>query len=395
MKKLFFLASMVIVVYMESCKSDPEMDEPDGRLSFAFSATSEEGRLTTEDEISFVYFELLNAQNELEIQLLPIFTYNNQYITPGILLPAGEYSLEKFVAMDSEKNVIYGVPVIESELADFVNSPLPLAVFVNSGAQSEIALQVLSVSESEPSDFGLSSFRIKPVCIKQMPVIVTTIEEVSTGILECVLTVEAHDTLYPEEKWIKTYELTSPGSVKMPIGYDQYKIKVEAEGMLPQTKYFRTDFYDGNLNEYEYLDFELIPENSSHVLSLEHEGFKLYVSADPCKLWARLEMPEADVFRVDYIKYYKIGVDSTDKYLGPLYPGGGLIRPKLAFVNFNNLFFDHNYFVSPSYCENYLHEEYRDRLDEVTLEKGLLLDFDHTGNESKLEDYDVHLIKVY
>lgn len=65
-------------------------------------------------------------------------------------------------------------------------------------------------------------------------------------------------------------------------------------------------------------------------------------------------------------------------------------------TNFDNLFaWDKAFPNSESYCELYLDEEYRDQLELVKLEKGLLLDFDWEGTETTLEDYDLHLIHEY
>lgn len=386
---IIFLATALL----SACKSDH--DEPEGEVIFSFSTEATDGRLVTDQRPASIHLEVKNQDYEPSTHQVVVHQYDGNLISGGIHLPSGSYTLERFMVLDVNQEIIYLIPLSGSELAEFVNTPLPTPFNVAAGEHHEVFLQVLSVEGTEPGEFGYGSFEIKPLHIREIPVHVSLLNEVSAGELDYTLHVKALDTLTPAQTWTKTFELSSPGTVKLPIGYDQYAITVSVPKALSQTKYFRGDYPYSDLATIGSLDFELIPENTEHVITLESDGFRFHISKDPCKLWARMEVPENRAFELDYINYFTIGQDADGNYLGSPFPGGGLVDPPLLFANYNNLFDDSNFFAAPSYCELYLDESYRDRLAEVTFKKVLLLDFEYTGNESAAEDYDVHLIHVY
>lgn len=398
MKKLF--SFLTIAVLMASCNKYNNEVPANGRGTIKFainplSTGADGGRLAEVAEPSYLSFTVTNDAGETVSDIINVYGIEQTYFTSPYLLPTGDYSLEEFIVLDNQEEVLYLAPLEGSPLAEYVAQPLPLSFSVGTDQLGEIPLHVLSVDDHEPAEFGFSTFQFKPLEIREIPVVASTIDETLLSEISYSVTVQGKDTLN-QAAWSKTYELTSPGTIKVPIGYDQYKITANAGGYVPQIKYFRGDFFYSNIATIDYLTFELIPVGSEDVVVLESNGFKFYVSADPCNIWGRVEMPEEYVYEVEFIRWYKIGVDADDEYVGDFFSPGGLIGYPALMTNFDNLYdWERPFTASEDYCSLYLHEEYQDQLELVTLEKGLLIDFDWDGTESALEDYDVHLIHAY
>lgn len=372
-----------------------------GKVSFSVSPMSAKSRGRLADEGSpepsaaYVRFSLSTDAGETLTDTVEVIAHGSFYFSSPYQLSIGEYSLEEFMVLDTELQLLYMAPLEGSELAQYVPNPLPYVFSVATDDILQLQLHVMDLEDKEPSDFGYTAYNFRPVQLREVPVMARRLHDISLAEFELSLEVEARDTS-SGVVWTKTYHLTNPQTVTLPIGYEQYKITAHAEGHLPQVKHFREDYFYDNLATVEYIGFELIPAETDDLIILESDGFKFYISADPCLLWGRLEVPDAYVFSLEYIKFYQIGVDEEDNYLGQLYPGGGLVNSPVLVTNFDNLFaWDKPFPNSESYCELYLDEEYRDQLELVMLEKGLLLDFDWEGTETTLEDYDLHLIHEY
>lgn len=381
-----------LMAVLGACRSDDPAEISEGILVFTFSITKANGH--TPNDIKEVSLEVRNGLNESFSQRLTVDHSGGTFTTEGLELPFGTYSLEKFSVLNEQQEILYMTPLIDAELAQWVQIPLSMPFSFTSETDNEVHVEVLPTAGTAPEEFGYSSDEFKPFFMRSIPVSAAGLETPEVA-LSCTLRVEGIDTLRPDEMWAGEFDLQGGDEVKIPVGYDQYKITASASGFIPQAKFFRRDYAYDDLMTKESLSFELIPENTEKVIVLEQNGYRYLISTDPCRLWARLELPEAEVFEVKYIRYFTVGMDEAGNYLSSPFPGPGLIDPPLLFANYNNLFDDSNFHDAPSYCEEYLNEAYRDRLDEVTFEKIMLLDFDYSGNESAPADYDVYFIYRY
>ncbi len=397
-KQLIFLFLTAILVW--GCESTgPELpSKASGKIKFALNLKNQigdDGRTAELTEPASILFNLTTETGETVSGSSEIYKMGESYFTVPFSLATGEYLLQEFLILDDGGNTIYLAPLADSPLAEYVANPLPFQLVISVDKTSEVPVHVFATGDHQPADFGYSEFRYLPLHLRTIPVLASRVQEMALDEFSYYIDVTARDTV-TQAVWSKTYEMTNPDHITIPVGYHQYRLTAYADGYMPQVKYFRADFPYDNIATIESLTFELIPEGSDQVIVLENEGFKFYISADPCALWGRVEMPEEFAFRVEYIRFFEIALNGQGAYAGQLYPGGGLIGFPAVMSNFDNIFdWGGSFYSAESYCEQYINEDYRNDHSQLTFEKGLLLDFDWQGTETTLEDYDVHLIHQY
>lgn len=403
MNKKKLLICLSVLMLFAGCEQENESAIKSGSIAFGFTQIIKAaGRVSDESAPAYIKFKLTNAAGEVLDETQEVYQSENHYFMESYSLPIGAYTLEEFIVFNALEEVLYLVPMINSAFADFVSKPLPYSFTVGENT-SDIPLEVLSVFDNQPSDFGYVNLEFNVVEIGNFRISASPLAEIASGELEYNILVEAKkDDSDANYNWSKTWSLSSDEVITLPISYDTYRITASANGHLNQVKHFKSGIFHSDLKELFLLGatdivFELIPTDSDLVLTLtDDEGNKCFVSSDPCIMWARIELNEENVYNIDYFRRYQVGEDSNGKRVGQLTPSGGLVGFPLLMSSLNNVYnwLDH-YEIAESYCEAYLFEEYQDQLDDVTLEKGVILDFDYDGTESSLDDYDMHFIHTY
>jgi hypothetical protein len=144
-----------------SCQTD-EMPQSTGAISFSLlNKIREENRTTGVVTPAFV---LLSVKNEagvmvLENKKLPLFSFGQSYVSENIELPVGNYKLTQFVVLDAANKAIYATPIEGSELAKYVEDPLPISFTVFENKTSLVVPQVLEIEPNDmPENFGYVSF---------------------------------------------------------------------------------------------------------------------------------------------------------------------------------------------------------------------------------------------
>jgi hypothetical protein len=144
-----------------SCQTD-EMPQSTGAISFSLlNKIREENRTTGVVTPAFV---LLSVKNEagvmvLENKKLPLFSFGQSYVSENIELPLGNYKLTQFVVLDAANKTIYATPIEGSELAKYVEDPLPISFTVFENKTSLVVPQVLEIEPNDmPENFGYVSF---------------------------------------------------------------------------------------------------------------------------------------------------------------------------------------------------------------------------------------------
>ena len=92
-----------------------------------------------------------------DVLFAPIVQINGSYYSPTFDLPAGDYTITSFsIGEFATYETIYAIPLEGSPLADMVDQPLPFDFSVTSDILNTYSLELLSVENTEPSDFGFS-----------------------------------------------------------------------------------------------------------------------------------------------------------------------------------------------------------------------------------------------
>ncbi len=86
---------------------------------------------------------------------LPLSLVNNVFGSALLELPAGNYQLQQFTAIDSDNKVIYAAPKKGSDKAGQVTLPLVIEFTVGQNTTIEVTAEVLAVSPDDtPADYG-------------------------------------------------------------------------------------------------------------------------------------------------------------------------------------------------------------------------------------------------
>lgn len=161
--KLPFVALVsILLISMTSCDKDAAT-EP-GYVSLCLhkqTVLAENGlrSATTATPVSLLLtIKDAFGKTVINAQKYPIITVNDEYWVQNIEFASGSYTIEDFMVLDSSEQVIYLAPKSGSELAAYVNRPLPFSFTVTGGQSTNISLEVLDTNLGSLSDFGYASF---------------------------------------------------------------------------------------------------------------------------------------------------------------------------------------------------------------------------------------------
>jgi len=167
MKKFVFFVFLISLFI--SCQTD-EMPQSTGAISFSLlNKIREENRTTGVVTPAFVLLSVKNEAGEmvLENKKLPLFSFGQSYVSENIELPLGNYKLTQFVVLDAANKTIYATPIEGSELAKYVEDPLPISFTVFENKTSLVVPQVLEIEPNDmPENFGYVSFGFEIISLK-------------------------------------------------------------------------------------------------------------------------------------------------------------------------------------------------------------------------------------
>jgi hypothetical protein len=98
---------------------------------------------------------------------ITLYNFGGSFVTESLQLNVGNYSLTEFMILDSANNVMYATPMEGSDLAQYVNDPLPINFSINENGTTHITPQVLAITlKTPPESFGYVSFGFEVIQIK-------------------------------------------------------------------------------------------------------------------------------------------------------------------------------------------------------------------------------------
>ncbi|MDW3194416.1 MAG: LamG domain-containing protein [Cytophagales bacterium] len=151
----------VVMAFVVSSCFIQETDAPTGTLTISFNNVSpSSGRVANDANPAFILFSASDSDGNLIFnnQKIEIYSLGDGYLSENIQMEIGSYQLEEFSVLDDENNVIYLTPKEGSELAAFVNDPLPISFDITFSNETTISPEVLSSSFGDALDFGYAVF---------------------------------------------------------------------------------------------------------------------------------------------------------------------------------------------------------------------------------------------
>lgn len=165
MKQISWLVSLlVLALVFPGCRED-EPAKP-GNIRFAFNpvvlANSQGRQATSLPDGASLYVSIRRVSGDEVYTLEPVrlLRIGTEYISEPLALPGGNYELTDFLVADGAGNVVYATPKEGSELAPWVDDPLPQAFAVSDDAIAQVDVQVLPVDAQLPEQFGYATFAV-------------------------------------------------------------------------------------------------------------------------------------------------------------------------------------------------------------------------------------------
>jgi hypothetical protein len=166
-KTLQFTTILVLAFLWQHCADDQAPAKPGSiRFSLRPTGTANHGRLAAAlPDGASLYISIRQAGGDAVYTLEPValLKFGDEYVSEPLALAGGDYELTEFLVADSAGNVGFATPQEGSELAPWVDDPLPQAFSVTNNAIARVDVQVLSTEAHQPQQFGYVTFQVDVV----------------------------------------------------------------------------------------------------------------------------------------------------------------------------------------------------------------------------------------
>lgn len=154
-----------LIIFFTACNEEP-IETSKNNVQFSIIQKSISNGRQLEETPSSVILSIENQANEkvIENEKYNLTKINENYLIDPILLELGDYKLTKFLVLNDAEEVIYATPLSGSNLASFVNSPLPLDFDIIADSATNVGVEVIYTGSIDPEDLGYASlsFNIIP-----------------------------------------------------------------------------------------------------------------------------------------------------------------------------------------------------------------------------------------
>lgn len=163
---LLLFASTIFI--LQNCAREEEQLQP-GKIQFGFSLHhGSDGGSRKASELpagSSLRISVTSSSNEEVYQLEKVKLYKSgdTFISEPVSFSPGDYHLVDFLIVSSSEEVLFATPKSGSDMADLVERPLPLNFSVSNSQVSDLTIEVVDVTASQPEDFGYVSFEVEVV----------------------------------------------------------------------------------------------------------------------------------------------------------------------------------------------------------------------------------------
>jgi len=241
LKLSFILAVTGIFLFFSSCET--QKDELNGKVDFSVSFSGDNllkafaadstypGDTIPPEYYSWHLLVSITDENNvpvLEDEIIPLYSFGEQFVSEKLSLKVGKYLLSKFMVIGPYGEVKYAAPLLGSKLAYLVNHPLPIRFEILPDKTNHIVPEVLLVRGSAPEDFGYASFGFQ--IIRPIVAYVMAIDD-NPLLMRPTITIPAQLSLYARDGWHYDYKLIAGvNKILVKSGYESFKVIVRSEG---------------------------------------------------------------------------------------------------------------------------------------------------------------------
>jgi hypothetical protein len=160
MKKLLIVCfcALPTALFLSSCDDKEQSAKGSATFSFTHSSTNAGSRVKETANKILVTIKDSGGnlvENKKEISL---YNFEGEYISEPLVLGIGEYTVEEFLVLNNDNEVIYVSPIDGSELAYLVAKPLPLPFSVAQDKITQVAPEVITAEGHTAIEFGYVTF---------------------------------------------------------------------------------------------------------------------------------------------------------------------------------------------------------------------------------------------
>ncbi len=148
------LTLLVFAFILFACKKNEDL-KFEGKIQFLVEISSLENY-----DAKFVRVSIMDEAKDkvYEFDKIEFYDFNTVFGSELISLKRDNYHLSRFMILNSEEEVIYACPVEGSKYSSLVENPLLIGFEIHESDLITKYLEVISVNNSSPEDFGYTTF---------------------------------------------------------------------------------------------------------------------------------------------------------------------------------------------------------------------------------------------
>jgi len=231
-----------------SCSKEKNEDyKTTGTLTFSYSSILNQskkvlgqdlkGDSSTVDIPHTIVVSITDNSGKLvyNMEEIPLYNMNGNYISKPISLEQGSYKLTDFLVLDKNGNVLYLAPKEGSSKAYLVSDPLPIDFNVSKDNVTKVSVEVLKNTGEDPSQYGYTTFTFNVVEVFNFHIGVFIYNESSQNFALTTSNIEIQKdgtTIYDNA----LYPITTSISLRKDVGV--YTVTIKKDGYQDYTNTF-------------------------------------------------------------------------------------------------------------------------------------------------------------
>ena len=161
--KYWLLCFTLLAAFVSGCGDEQQPVKP-GNVRFTINPTADAGgRISAslpEGASLYVSIQEAGGGDVYTLEHVTLLKLGEAYISEPLALPPGNYELTDFLVVNAANEVVYATPKEGSDMAGWVDDPLPMAFGVSDNAITGLSVQVVSTSAYPPAAFGYLTFQV-------------------------------------------------------------------------------------------------------------------------------------------------------------------------------------------------------------------------------------------
>lgn len=154
------MAALSLIFISQSCNEDIETNSQPVRIGFTISSDDEKQGIPEGSHLVMT-IESQGGEPVLQLSEVEFYSSGNRFVTEPLSLPSGRYRITDFMVVDQNDEMLFAVPKKTGVLEKVISHPLDLNFNISPGHNPFATdLQLLSVNNFKPEDFGYQSFKI-------------------------------------------------------------------------------------------------------------------------------------------------------------------------------------------------------------------------------------------